>query len=251
MQVTHGNRQLRVTLVPSHACPGLSHRDACQLSALKQLGLLCAAIALLLLSYHALIRRRNTRLVLLRLSTLTTTKRRAELGPKSQRRDCKHRYLLFALLLLISHTSLAEGAGTGPGKLRVVIGPATMMGASTGSHTSATTREAKTCAEGPQRQSTAIRKIAFRRATARARSAGLAQYRGRTLRAVQSTDPPSQQSPLLEPRRSHNPPRPLVRTGRITVMSYNAGGLSTHHYTQNCLPGFTSRKGTDRAPTLS
>ena len=166
------------------------------------------------------------------LSTLTTTKRRAELGPKSQRRDCKHRYLLFALLLLLSHTPLAEGAGTGLGKPRVVIGPATMMGASTGSLSITTAEEAKTCGEGLQRPSTAIRKVAFRRATARAQRAGLAQCRGQTMQAAQRTDPPTQPRPLPASRGSCNPPRSPARTSRVTVTSYNAGGLSTRHYTE-------------------
>ena len=232
VQVAYGHRQLRVTLVSSHDCLGWSYRDAYQLHVLKQFALLCVAVALTLLCCTTLITHRHACLVFLRSPALNATKRRAELGPKSQHRDCKHRYLLFALLLLLNHTTIAEGAGTGPGKPRVVIGPATMMGASTGSHNSVTTDEAKTCGEGLQRPSTAIRKIAFRKATARAQRTGLAQYRGRTLQAAQRRDPPNQQGPLPALSRSRVPPRSLAKTGRIAVMSYNAGGLSTHHYTE-------------------
>ena len=212
VQVAYGHRQLRVPLVSSHACLGWSYRDACRLHESKQPALLFVTTALTLLCYAVLIMHRHACLVILR--------------------DCKHRYLLFALLLLLNHTTLAEGAGTDPGKPRVVIGPATMMGASTGSHTSVTTDEAKTCGEGPQRPSTNIRKIAFRKATARAHSAGLAQYRGRTLRAAPRSEPSNQQGPMPASSRSRNPPHSLVKTGRITVMSYNAGGLSTHHCTE-------------------
>ena len=232
VQVAYGHRQLRVPLVSSHACLGWSYRDACRLHESKQPALLFVTTALTLLCYAVLIMHRHACLVILRSPTLNATKRRAELGPKSQHRDCKHRYLLFALLLLLNHTTLAEGAGTDPGKPRVVVGPATMMGASTGSHTSVTTDEAKTCGEGPQRPSTNIRKIAFRKATARAHSAGLAQYRGRTLRAAPRSEPSNQQGPMPASSRSRNPPHSLVKTGRITVMSYNAGGLSTPHYTE-------------------
>ena len=232
VQVEYGHRQLRAPLVSSHACLGWSYRDACRLHESKQPALLFVTTALTLLCYAVLMMHRRACLVILRSPTLNATKRRAELGPKSQHRDCKHRYLLFALLLLLNHTTLAEGAGTDPGKPRVVIGPATMMGASTGSHTSVTTDEAKTCGEGPQRPSTNIRKIAFRKATARAHSAGLAQCRGRTLRAAPRSEPSNQQGPMPASSRSCNPPHSLVKTGRITVMSYNAGGLSTHHYTE-------------------
>ena len=227
-QVAFGHRQLRVLLVSSHACHGWSYRDTCRLYDSKRPALLCAAIAITLLCYAVLVVHRSDCSEMLRSPTLNTTERRAELGPKSQHRDCKHRYLLFALLLLLNHTTLAEGAGTDPGKPRVVIGPATMTGASTGIHTSRTTDEAKTCGEGPKQPSPNIRKIAFRKATA----AGLAQYRGRTLRAAPRSEPSSQQGTVPTLSRSRNPPHSLVKTGRITIMSYNAGGLSTHHYTE-------------------
>ena len=232
LRVAFGHRQLRVLLVSSHACHGWSYRDACRLYESKQPALLCAAIAITLLCYAVLIVNRSDCSEMLRSPTLNATERRAELGPKSQHRDCKHRYLLFALLLLLNHTTLAEGAGTDPGKPRVVIGPATMTGASTGIHTSSTTDEAKTCGEGPKQPSPNIRKIAFRKATARAHSAGLAQYRGRTLRAAPRSEPSSQHGTVPTLSRSRNPPHSLVKAGRITVMSYNAGGLSTHHYTE-------------------
>ena len=231
-QVAFGHRQLRVLLVSSHACHGWSYRDACRLYESKRPALLCAAIAITLLCYAVLIVHRSDCSEMLRSPTLNTTERRAELGPKSQHRDCKHRYLLFALLLLLNHTTLAEGAGTDPGKPRVVIGPATMTGASTGIHTSRAKDEAKTCGEGPKQPSPNIRKIAFRKATARAHSAGLAQYRGRTLRAAPRSEPSSQQGTVPTLSRSRNPPHSLVKAGRITIMSYNAGGLSTHHYTE-------------------
>ena len=108
-------------------------------------------------------------------STLPVTTNRAELGPKSQHRGNKQCHLLFALLLLLTQITLAAGAVIDPGKPRVIIGPATMMGASTERSSSANTGEAKTCGKGLQRQRLAIQKIAFRRATARAQREGLTQ----------------------------------------------------------------------------
>ena len=106
------------------------------------------------------------------------------------------------------------------------------MGASHSLPTEHSTIEAKTSGEGHQRQGTAIRKIAFRRATSRANRAGIAQYRGRTMRAAQYN--PQPQSPNIHT--ASGPARPMRHppTGRnrITVMSYNAGGLSTHHYAE-------------------
>ena len=117
----------------------------------------------------------STRWVFSSSSTLPITTNRAELGPKSQHRGNKQCHLLFALLLLLTQITLAAGAVIDPGKPRVIIGPATMMGASTERSSSANTGEAKTCGKGLQRQRLAIQKIAFRRATARAQREGLTQ----------------------------------------------------------------------------
>ena len=117
----------------------------------------------------------STRWVFLGSSTLPITANRAELGPKSQHRGNKQCHLLYALLLLLTQITLAAGAVIDPAKPRVIIGPATMMGASTERSSSANTGEAKTCGTGLQRQRLAIRKIAVRRATARAQREGLTQ----------------------------------------------------------------------------
>ena len=117
----------------------------------------------------------STRWVFSGSSTLPITTNRAELGPKSQHRGNKQCHLLFALLLLLTQITLAAGAVIDPGKPRVIIGPATMMGASAERSSSANTGEAKTCGKGLQRQRLAIRKKAFRRATARAQREGLTQ----------------------------------------------------------------------------
>ena len=118
----------------------------------------------------------STRWVFSGSSTLPITTNRAELGPKSQHRGNKQCHLLFALLLLLTQITLAAGAVIDPAKPRVIIGPATMMGASTERSSSANTGEAKTCGKGLQRQRLAIRNIAFRRATARAQREGLTQH---------------------------------------------------------------------------
>ena len=167
-----------------------------------------------------------------RSATLHSTIKRAELGPKSQHRGSRHVSLLVVALLICNQLTLAEGVGTGPGKPRVVIGPATMTGVPVECQSNVITEGAKTSGEGPQRQRMAVRKIAFRRATARAQRTGLAQYRGRTLRAEPHAGTNDHPAAPNVPRRLHHPPRLRTQSGRIQVMTYNAGGLSTHHYTE-------------------
>ena len=172
----------------------------------------------------------------LRPDTIPRVTNRAELGPKPQHRESKYCHLLFAVLLLLNHSSHAEAAGTGPGKPRVVIDPASMMGASHSLPTEHSTIEAKTSGEGHQRQGTAIRKIAFRRATSRANRAGIAQYRGRTMRAAQYNHLP--QSPNTNTASGHarpmrHPPLGVIVSPPDIVMVQETHWLGEQDYSND------------------
>ena len=222
------------SIAPNHSGLDASPKGACLLEERKSISLsIVVGISVLLLcGCSQLIWYSSAKCKSLRPDTIPSVTNRAELGPKSQHRESKYCHLLLAVLLLLNHISHAEAAGTGPGKPRVVIDPASMMGASRSLPNEHPTIEAKTRGEGLQRQGTAIRKIAFRRATSRANRAGIAQYRGRTMRAAQYNhlpQPPNAKTTSSHTRQMRNPP---TGRNRITVMSYNAGGLSTYHYAE-------------------
>ena len=202
------------SVAPNHSRLDASSKGACLLEERKHISLsIVVGISVLLLcGCSQLIWYSSTKCKSLRPDAIPSVTNRAELGPKSQHRESKYCHLLFAVLLLLNHISHAEAAGTGPGKPRVVIDPASMMGASHSLPNEHPTIEAKIRGEGLQRQGTAIRKIAFRRATSRANRAGVAQYRGRTTRAAQYNhlpQPPNAKATSSHTRQMRNPPTDL------------------------------------------
>ena len=128
-----------------------SPQGACLLEMRKtiSLSIVVGISVLLLCGYSQLHWCGSTTCRSLRPDTIPRVTNRAELGPKPQHRESKHCHLLFAVLLLLNHSSHAEAAGTGPGKPRVVIDPASMMGASHSLPTEHSTIEAQNKRGGP------------------------------------------------------------------------------------------------------
>ena len=153
---------------------------------------------------------------------------RAELGPKSQRRGHTSSCMLLTLLLLLNQVTMVASGGTGPAKPRVVVVTAAAAGVPGYEESHSQQQGTKACGAGPQGQHRHIRKISLRKATNTAQRAGIAQYRGRTIRA--EPEAPAAVTTCNRKRPHHvHPPK---RKGRIEVMRYNAGGLSTHHYAE-------------------
>ena len=161
-------------------------------------------------------------------TTATTLQQRAELGPKSQRRGSKTSCAILSLLLLFNQFNLAMGANNGPVKPRVIAVAAAATEAPPHHSTAAQAAGAKRCGIGPQGQPRMIRKRALRRAINTAQRTEIAQYRGRIIRAERQ----SQNTQQNERRHQSTSNRNTHRKGRIEVLTYNAGGLSTHHYAE-------------------
>ena len=150
---------------------------------------------------------------------------RAELGPKSQRRGNTSSCIL---LTLLNQVTMVASGGSGPAKPRVVVVTAAATGVPNYASSHSQQQGTKACGEGPRGQHRHIRKTSLRKATNTAQRTGIAQHRGRTIRAEPEAPVAVTTNNRTHPRHEH-PPK---RKGRIEVMTCNAGGLSTHHYAE-------------------
>ena len=114
-----------------------------------------------------------------RVHTQTTTGEPSWIPNSSAGKHC----IMLTLPSLLSQITTAASVGVGPVKSRVVAVTAAATGVPNCGSLSSQQQGTKACGEGPQGQHRHIRKTSLRKAVNTARRTGVAQYRGRTIRA--------------------------------------------------------------------